>query len=81
MNSDWIGSYESGEVCEITNMWYLKGTYEIKVKSKDRWGYESDWSDPLQVSMPKNKPINTPFLRFLENHLRMFPLLRQLLGL
>jgi len=30
---------------------------------------------------PKNKAINTPFLQFLENHPRLFPLLRQLLGL
>ena len=29
----------------------------------------------------KIKSINKPFLRVLENHLRMFPLLRQLLGL
>jgi len=33
------------------------------------------------LTTPKNKPINTPFLRFLENHPRMFPILRHLLGL
>ena len=69
--------------------WKSKGTYPVKVKTMDfigpdiyDYGMESEWSDPLEVSMPKNKPyISTPFLRFLENHLHMFPLLRQLLDL
>ncbi len=30
---------------------------------------------------PKNKAINSPFLRFLENHPHMFPMLRKILGL
>ena len=53
----------------------------IQVKAKDVYGAESEWSDPLPVSMPKNKAINTPFLNFLENHPNLFPLLRQLLDL
>jgi len=36
---------------------------------------------PVSLTTPKNKAINTPLLNFLENHPRMFPLLRQLLGL
>jgi parallel beta-helix repeat protein len=36
---------------------------------------------PVSISTPKNKAINTPFLRFLESHPHMFPLLRHLLGL
>jgi hypothetical protein len=68
----------------------VQGSYSIKAKAKDdpngdgdlSDGTESVWSDPLSVSMPKNKPyINTPFLSFLENHPHLFPLLRQLLGL
>jgi hypothetical protein len=51
----------------------------VKVKAKDEYDAESGWSDPLSISMPKNKPyINTPFLQFLENHLHMFPLLRKI---
>jgi len=53
----------------------------ISVKAKDEYGAESDWAK-LSFSAPKNKPyINTPFLRFLENHPYMFPLLRRLLDL
>ena len=58
----------------------LKGDYEIHVKAKDEYDLESLWSGSLPISMPKNKIIN-PFERFLENHPRMFPLLRQLLRL
>jgi hypothetical protein len=48
--------------------------------AKDSHDAESEWSDSLPISMPKNKIIN-PFERFLEQHPYMFPLLRQLLEL
>ena len=42
-------------------------------------GEESDWSY-LEVTMPKNQQThNTWFLQFLQNHPRMFPMLRNLL--
>lgn len=56
-------------------------TGQIKIVNKDN---TSDY-EIIQVSLttPKNKQYtNThPFLRFLENHPNIFPLLRQLLGL
>jgi hypothetical protein len=76
----WDGPYTSGEELTKNYAWSEKGVYTIQVKTKDVYGAESDWAT-LEVSMPKNKPINTPFLRFLENHPHMFPLLRQLLRL
>ncbi|MCK5031318.1 MAG: M28 family peptidase, partial [Thermoplasmatales archaeon] len=80
--SEWIGPYNSGDIAEATYTWAEKEDYEIRAKAKDEFGFESPWSDPLEISMPKNKPyINTPFIRFLENHPYLFPLLRQLLGL
>jgi hypothetical protein len=76
LNPSMVGTFKA------THNWTERGTYEIKIKGKDVYGRESEWSDPLAFSTPKNKPyINTPFLRFLENHLHMFPLLRQLLDL
>ena len=73
-------SYSSGEECEMAHTWNEKGTYIIKVKAMDEHQLESDWAT-LEVSMPKNKAINSPFLRFLENHPYMFPILRQLLNM
>jgi hypothetical protein len=50
--SDWVGPYNTGEVCEITHSWDSRGTYEICVAAKDVHGSISEWSDPLAVSMP-----------------------------
>jgi len=73
--SDWLDTNEA------TYTWTSEDNFEVRVMAKDEHGGESDWSDPLSFSTPKNKVINTPFLRFLENHPHMFPLLRQLLEL
>ena len=79
--TDLCGPYNSGENCQCTHMYQENGTYEIRVKARDEKFQGSEWSDPLSVSMPKNKPINTPIIKFLENHPYLFPLLRQLFGL
>jgi hypothetical protein len=48
--------------------------------AKDIYGAESNWTE-FEVSIPKTKTTNSPLLRFLENHQKIFSLLRQLLGL
>jgi hypothetical protein len=73
-------SYPSGETITRSWRWGRNGTYDIKVKAKDINGAESDWAT-LEVTMPKNKAMDTPFFRFLELHPHMFSMLRQLLGL
>jgi hypothetical protein len=55
MTSFILGPYESGEECSALGIWFEEGSYEIKVKAIDEHGAESDWSDPLVVSMPKSK--------------------------
>ncbi len=80
--SEWIGPYNSGDIAEATYTWTEKEDYEIRVKAKDEFGFESPWSDPLSISIPKSISFNTtPVIRFLENHPYMFPLLQKLLGL
>ncbi|PNX50657.1 MAG: hypothetical protein BV456_06005, partial [Thermoplasmata archaeon M8B2D] len=74
-DSGWVGPYDSGATGSATHTWTSKGSYEIKVKAKDTNGAESDWSDPLAVSMPKIRGVNFLLFNFLENH----PLLYQLL--
>jgi hypothetical protein len=49
--SDWLGPYASGIMASATHAWN-QGSYEIKVKAKDINGGESDWSEPLAISMP-----------------------------
>lgn len=62
--SGWIGSYLSGEVISASHNWSEKGQYQIKVKARDYWGGESDWSDPLPIKMPYS--YDKPIPRFLE---------------
>jgi len=78
--SEWMGLYRSGEPCEASHTWKEKGTYNVRVKAKDVNDAESDWGQ-LEVTMPRNRAINTPFLRLLEQFPNAFPLLRYLLGL
>lgn len=55
-NTDWKGPYNSGQTASESHSWSTQGTFSIKVKTKDSKDFESVWSDPLQVSMPKSKP-------------------------
>ena len=78
--SDWLGPYNSDETVETLHNWTRDGTYAIKVLAKDDQGDESEWSDLLVVSMPKNKAIQ-PFILFLERLMERFPILEQILQL
>ncbi len=50
-NSDWLGPYNSGQNCTDSHIWENSGEYHIKVKAKDIYDYESDWSDLLSVAV------------------------------
>jgi len=78
-DSGWLGPYESGETVEATHSWNKIGIYNIKVIVKDIHEYQSEWSDPLSVSMPRNKVVTRPFLNFLQNHLNLFPILQNII--
>jgi parallel beta-helix repeat protein len=52
--SDWTSFVESGTEIYVSHTWKNKGTYEIKVKAKDIYELESDWST-LEMIVPKNK--------------------------
>ncbi len=64
--SEWIGSYNSGDICEASHSWDEKGLYSVRVKAKDVFGEESEWSDPLKMRAPQS----FSFIDFLE---RSFP--------
>lgn len=75
--SEWIGPFPSGETAELSYIWTEEGTYEVRSLAKDDHGVQSEWSDPLPISMPKTREINIvnvllqrfivrfPFLTFL----------------
>ena len=62
-NSGWLGPYNSGVTTDATYKWTIKDSYAIKVKTKDTFGAESPWSDPLPIKMPHSY---IPMLQFLD---------------
>jgi len=80
----WVGPYASGAPGNASHAWTSQGSYNIQVKSKDAYDMESIWSDPLSVTMPKNKAFNFNFnlLSWLfERFPHAFPIIRHLLDL
>ena len=75
MSSGWLGPYESGVVIQGTNSWLIPGSFSIQVKAKDEGGLESDWSEPLSVTVPRNR-INNIFLKEIFNVLLLKVMLR-----
>ena len=80
-NSGWVGPFDSGAIASATHIWRIKGTYTVKVKTKDVYGTESSWSDPLPVSMPRIISFKSLFMKLLERFPYVFPILRHLLTL
>jgi hypothetical protein len=79
--SEWLGPYKSGESVYFKHSWNTKGSYQIKAKAKDVQGLESDWSDPLPISMPYSyNPILQLLEWLFERFPNAFPILQQLLG-
>ena len=75
---NWDGPYKSGDEIIKTNSWTEKGTYTISVKAKDINGAESDWAT-LEVTMPKNKVINKPFIYLLQGYPIIYHFLQRFL--
>jgi hypothetical protein len=59
--SDWLGPYDSNERARASHIWKEEGEYKVRVKAKDVYGAESNWSDPLKVSMPREIKLSTIF--------------------
>jgi hypothetical protein len=74
-STGWIGPFNSSTVAYASHKWTTKGNFYIKVKAKDSNGAESNWSDPLSVSMPRSIIFKSLFIKFI----RQFPLLERLL--
>jgi hypothetical protein len=77
-DSGWLGPYDSDATCNTSHIWTERGTYQVRVKAKDTQNHESHWSNPLTVSMPKNRVFNLLelFKQFLENHPNLLPKIR-----
>lgn len=72
--SEWIGPFNSGDEIFVNKQWSRWGFYNVKVKARDEHRAESDWSDPLPVSMPAfhNFPLIKLIFEFLETYFPQF---------
>ena len=50
-SSEWIGPYNSGDIALTNHTWNESGNYNITLKAKDIYECESNWSDPLMISI------------------------------
>lgn len=55
--SGWLGPYESNETIESTHFWHIweTGPFQIRVKAKDRYDSESEWSEPHEIIIEKSR--------------------------
>ena len=63
---EWIGPFASGEEIIVSHTWFSLGNYNVKVKVKDPFNYESDWGT-LKVTMPRNRLLSFTFLHYIQD--------------
>ena len=71
--------FNPGDTVSASYHWSDIGKYNVRVRARDECGFVSDWSDPLVVTMPRDKSISSlPLLRFLERYPLLHILLKRL---
>jgi PKD repeat protein len=55
--SNWFGPYQSGELIQTSYIWETPGAYQVKVKARDIYGKQSNWSMSLSVEMMNKVPF------------------------
>ncbi|MHA2430401.1 MAG: Zn-dependent exopeptidase M28, partial [Promethearchaeota archaeon] len=77
-NSGWTGFVQPGIPVNASHTWTVQGNYIIKVKAKDVYDAESEWST-LEVWRPKTY-IHNPIIELIMELLGCFPLFEKLLN-
>ena len=78
-DSGWLGPYDSATKVTASNSWSDVASYGIRVKVKDEYGQESDWSEKLWINIEKSR--SRPIFNFFEKHPNLMPILRLLIEL
>ena len=79
--SNWMGPYSSGDLCEATHQWTERGTYLIRVKAKDNNNKESTWSSALEIGIKQKTRPKYYFNNFIGLLLEKFPRLEKIIML
>lgn len=54
---EWTIYYDGGTEISTPHTWSSPGVYMVRVKARDEFGKESEWSDPANVVMPYINPV------------------------
>lgn len=76
-STTWSEYYDSGQTASVSHKWSETGNYQIKVKAQDEYGEQSEWSDPLSITLPRFKSIQK--FEFLHKIINYFPVFQRLL--
>jgi hypothetical protein len=72
--------YPSGTDVTVKHTWDIADLYNIKVKAQDSNGV-TGLEGNYDVSIPRNRAINTVFVNFLISHPNLFTILRHIFSL
>ena len=70
--SSWMGRYISGEMCIAEHSWNMHGIYSVKVKASDLDTWETPWSQPHIVYIPRLR-VFISFVELLVDIMTRFP--------
>lgn len=74
----YTGPYSSGEEVTFKHAWSTPGSYTIIAKAKDEYGEKSPQSS-FRLSISKTRVVYKSFIKFLQNHPNLLPILTLLL--
>ena len=58
--SEWVGPYPSGQTVEANHSWSEIGEFEIRVKAKDVYNSQSNWSDVSIITVIEDEAPEKP---------------------
>jgi hypothetical protein len=80
--SEWEGPFSSSETVTASHTYSEDSTFFIKVKAKDEYELETDWSEKLTIRIEKSKSLNNRLSsRFIDQIIDLFPNLLPILKL
>ena len=74
--SGWVGPYPQCEPVEVCKEYWRYGEYFVRVKVKDIYGLESEWSDGIEVTIPRTR-IKT--FDWYQRIIDIFPIIEEIL--
>jgi hypothetical protein len=79
-SSGWLGPFKSGKKVSSYHKWKEKGSYTIRAKAKDINGTQSEWSEPIEINVPRNINFKSSFILIIIKFFPFFNFLLEILN-